>query len=935
MRPWLDWRTITTPNYRFHFPRELEPWTRAVAEHVESVDSAIASLVGYSPPRPVHVVVDDPFSISNGYALPFLDRPATVWWAVPADPRTDIGNYRSWGEMLAVHELTHIAHMTRPSRNPFQRYLWASLPANLGPITRKAPRWVFEGYATVIEGRITGSGRPHNVWRPAMLRQWAIEGRLPTYGQLSDWGDFNGGDFAYLGGSAFLEWLTRREGDSTLVHVWRRLTARRARTFDASFAGVYGDAPALLYGRHAAELTRDAMAAKAALERAGIVEGELVQRLSWATGDPAISPNGERIAITLRERERPGRVVVWQTAAEPEDTAEVRRRIEAMKKDPMDVPDRRFYPRTKKAMKTLFASNGRSFQQPRWFADNRRVLVTRWTVRADGTQKPDLYIWNTESGVVRRATRGAGLTNADPHPDGRDAVATQCRAGRCDVARVAFERGAVVTLLAGDAQRSYYRPRYSLDGTRFVASVSDGGRWRVVVANRDGSSARYVDAGDGANRYDAQWLKGSDTLVVVSERGGIPNLELVSISTSATRSLTRVTGAAVAPEVDPSDGSIWFLALHSRGIDVRRLTRESAPADSVVAIAADRFGFAGLQNAPGVDLPAKPVSPARSYGAGPRHQRWLPGGYASADGAGGFVTVFSGDIVGRLNAAATGAYGENGTWQGGSLRLAWRFPRPTLELGVHEFIHEPSLGRDPQPAADSLDASLLAGVLAAVAERQGEGWRLRARLGGATGTLAPRLGASYFRGLGFGELELQLLQSRGSRGALERLRIHTSQGHTRAPFQRTVGTFQFATTGRDAMPLELGLTLGKVTGNPHPFELFSIGGAKSPVGDSATLRQRYAMPMFPTGLAVGNSLLAWRVARPDVWTMFYEGAATATDTYSFTKWNRAVGLESRFAFGPMPVAFVPRVQARGGAAYTLDAPFRKKVRAFLEMTVEP
>src|SRR5207248_7510150 len=41
MRPWLDWRTIETQHYRFTFQRNLEPWARDVAEHVESVDSAL------------------------------------------------------------------------------------------------------------------------------------------------------------------------------------------------------------------------------------------------------------------------------------------------------------------------------------------------------------------------------------------------------------------------------------------------------------------------------------------------------------------------------------------------------------------------------------------------------------------------------------------------------------------------------------------------------------------------------------------------------------------------------------------------------------------------------------------------------------------------------------------------------------------------------
>src|SRR5439155_6328610 len=237
------------------------------------------------------------------------------------------------------------------------------------------------------------------------------------------------------------------------------------------------------------------------------------------------------------------------------------------KRDPQDVPDRRFYPRAKQAVKTLEASSGRSFQYPRWLPDNKRLLVTHWAMRPDGALRPDLYLWDVQTGDLKRLTHGAELLNADPHPAASEAVAMQCQRGRCDVARVDLDRGRSGTLLPGSPERSYYRPRYSLDGSQLAASVSERGRWRIVVANRDGSGVRYVDPDDGANRYDAEWLS-RDTLVVVSERGGIPNLELLSLADAHTRTLTRVTGAAVAPAVNRGDRSIWFLALHSRGHDV-------------------------------------------------------------------------------------------------------------------------------------------------------------------------------------------------------------------------------------------------------------------------------------------------------------------------------------------------------------------------------
>jgi hypothetical protein len=935
MRPWLDWRTVSTASYRFHFRPEFEPWTRDLAQRVESIDSALAAFIGYTAPKPVDVVVDDPYSIANGYAIPYVSKPATVWWTTPPDPRDDVGNFRTFGELLAVHELAHLAHMTRPSRNRLRR-LRDRLFVNLGPVTTKSPRWVYEGYATLVEGRLTGTGRPNNAHRPGLLRQWALEGRLPTYAQLNGTGDFHSGSFPYLGGSAFLEWLAARHGDSSLVHVWRRLTARRSRSFVAAFSGVFGEPPAVLYGRHVAELTANAVAVRSALETAGLREGTLIQRRTWSTGDPAIAPNGERVAITLADRGRPGRVVVWKTAPPPPDTTQARRRRAALRRDPEDVPDRQVYPPPLRAERTLAAWNGRAYLMPRWFADNRNVLLTRWTVRDDGSQSPALYAWDTERGTVRAVTEPVGVSQGDPHPNGKEAVAMQCRWGHCDMAHVDLDRGTMVTLLEGNHTTTYHRPRYSADGRRIAVGVSQGGRWRVLVTDQRGRNPRFVDPDDGANRYEPEWV--GDSLVVVSERGGIPNLELIDLTANAVRSLTRVTGAAYAPAVNTRDGSIWFLGLHARGLDVRRLDRRDAIADSIVPIAAERFGFAAPQGVrPGTAFGVSEVAAAESYGMGPRRSRLVPGGFGSADGLGVTLSVFSADVVGRLNATATGAYGVPGTWLGGAVRATWRRPRPALEFGALAFMQEPSRGADAQPGVDTLDASLFQGILALAGERRGEGWQLRARLGGGAGRLSPRHGGTHLRSLGFGETALSLSHSRGARTVGARLRVHVSAGSTEQAFQRSVASIELrgARVGLP-LPLQLGATAGRITGTPHPYERFVIGGASPPVGDSSLMSQRFDLPVYPTGIATGNAVFGWRAAIPSsLVTAFYEGASASDDVRHFTKWNRVAGLERNFSIGPLPAILVPRTVIRGGAGYTLDAPFRKRVRAFLVLRVEP
>ena len=932
MRPWTAWRTLETARYRIHFPSEYERWAVDAARRIESVDSAVSALVGYQRTRRIDVIVHDPFTRSNGYVIPLLDGTSTVWWATPPTPRNDIGNYRTWSEMLATHELTHVAHLTRPSRNTWQRMLWSSLPGSIGPIARKSPRWAIEGYATVIEGQVTGSGRPNGAWRPAILRQWAIEGRLPAYGSLNGTPTFQGGAFAYLSGSAYLEWLLKRQGDSTLVHVWRRMTAVTNRTFEQAFAGVFGESPAILYGRHVAELTGDAMRAKADLERAGMHQGDLVQRLNWETGDPAISPDGNRVALSLRERNKPSRLVVWNTTPDSAP-APARRRAAPRRRDSLDVPDQSFYPAPKREVRVLSAVNGSAFQHPRWFADNRRLLVTRWTARGDDTVGPDAYIWNTATGAVSRVTRNEGVLQADPSPDSREAVAMRCHEGHCDIVRLYFAIGSLTSLLEGSPTRSYYRPRYSPDGRRFVAAVSDSGRWSLIVADRDGRNQRRVEPGDGANRYDAQWTAGGDSLIVVSDRGGIPNLEYVSLD-GGVRSVTRLTGAAVAPEVNRVDNAIWFLSLHSRGFDVRRIPRGAPIADSTVTIDADRYAFAGVQRLPVPTLGLRPGRAPDYYGAGPSRVRWLPGAFGAADGFGASLTIFRGDIVGRLNTTLTGAFGEQGAWRGAAVRSVWRYPRPAIEVGVHAFEHRPSQGRDAVIGADSLDARGIQGVVSLSHTWRREGWRVGARVGAAGGPVSSWITQPQTRALGFVDLDLQLRQFGSTRGALERLRLQGTAGTMRAEFRRYLATLQLASIGT-GFPLDVSATLGRVYGSRHPFEEFALGGIPAATMDSSIMTQRWSVPLLPTGTDRGRALRAWRVAFPGRVTVYAEGASLGPNADTFATWHRAIGLETRLSTPAIPVAFAPSMQTRLGLGYSLDKPLDDKLRIYLMVRYEP
>src|SRR5207247_1027519 len=111
------WRTIHTAHFRFHYPEEYEQWTLRAASRIESVRDAVVREVGFAPKMVTDILVMNPIADANGATLPLLGHPRIVLFAEPPDPEIPIGEFGNWIDLLTTHELTHLVHLLRPSRN--------------------------------------------------------------------------------------------------------------------------------------------------------------------------------------------------------------------------------------------------------------------------------------------------------------------------------------------------------------------------------------------------------------------------------------------------------------------------------------------------------------------------------------------------------------------------------------------------------------------------------------------------------------------------------------------------------------------------------------------------------------------------------------------------------------------------------------------------
>ena len=778
--PAARWRTLATPHFRVHYPEPFAAWARRAAAWLEAVRARELAEIGYTPGEVVDVVVSDPQADANGEALPLRGWPRLVLWTTPPPPDSEIGYYRDWIEDLLVHEEAHLVHLLRPSRHPL---LGRLLP--VGPIAL-APRWVVEGYATLIEGRLTGAGRPNGDLRAAILRRWAQAGRLPAYGRLaSDSHAWRGMSMAYLLGSAYLEWLEQRAGPGSLRRLWARMTARAGRGFDEAFAGIWESSPESLYDRFRAEVTWRAMEAEKRVQAVGplsLREGPLWQSLSWTTGAPAVSPDGSQLALVRRSRDRPAELVIWPTA--PDREAEARwQKAQARQqaRDPQDVPAVRTRPLPRKPLHVWTAAGGGDPAMPRFMPGGRSLLLVRFMPDGEGFIHPDLYEWRPESGGMRRLTRQADLRDPDPSPDGRWAVAVRDRFGLSQLVTVDLADGEVRELTPPSLDRVYDRPRIAPDGLRVAYGVHAGGGWRLAVLElgpgRAAGRETEIAAPAGGTAASPAWSPDGRTLYGVVGRGGFIDLyafaagagEREAEPTAAPpRALTRTQGGAFAPAPTPDGKALFYLSLEPDGLDLRRLdltaprpplaevpmpsdlapavrpasgsappSLQSGPAAASSAPPADRAGGtdrAGSSPPPAgqPDLPSSPPPAAdRPYGAGRQELLPLIGGAAGNAGGTLELGLRTGDLIGRLDLLALAGIGSPGAARGGA--LAGSFRGWPIDVGLHVFdVRElPSRQAGPPPAAapatDTLDRERRGLAVAAEWRRQAAGQRLRLR----------------------------------------------------------------------------------------------------------------------------------------------------------------------------------------------------------------
>jgi Tol biopolymer transport system component len=581
-----NWQTFETENFRVHFTPEYRQWALSSAREMEVVRQLIKEQQGRVVAQKVDAYIVDPNNAANGFALPLSHRPYMALFATPAQSDSIIANSSGWLQLLVLHEYVHLVHLAQKSRSKWRNNLanWYDL---YDASQINGERWVSEGYATLLESKLTGRGRLFNNQVEAIIQQFARQGALPTYQQLSSDNDsFMSGSMAYLVGVRYLKWLEENYGIDTLDAVWTRWSAIEQRDFEEAFRGVFPDTAQNLYQRFVAEYTHKAMQHEAQLG-AQSNEGSrptLWLDLSGYVSDTSLSPQGDYIAIVESQRTDEGKTTklnIYKTSDNTKKAKEFGKRAKALlADDPQDIADTAPSVFTREVAYTLNQRNDRGIKNPRWL-DNDTLIYGASSLAKKNSFHQDVFSWHLPSNTVKQLTSSANIRRFDISKDGQYIIAERNRFGYSQLVTVSLAANSVGEVTAELTPQSlekvydFPRLRPTSDGSpsdsfAYVSS-SLNNKWQLTVRQLDGSQEQIVPMPENYQFLSfPEWSKDGQSLFFVAGVDSTTRLYQYDFSKKILSELTSGEQVITWPMVKDDD-TLLHLAINAQGPDVYQL----------------------------------------------------------------------------------------------------------------------------------------------------------------------------------------------------------------------------------------------------------------------------------------------------------------------------------------------------------------------------
>ncbi len=694
-----DWQTFETKNFRVHFTPEYRQWALSSAREMEVVRQLIKDQQGRVLTEKVDTFIIDPYNAANGFAVPLSHKPYMALFATPPQSDTVISNSTGWQQLLVLHEYVHLVHLAQKSRSNWRNNVanWYDI-FDLSQINGE--RWVSEGYATLLESRLTGRGRLFNNQIEAIIQKFSRQGAMPSYKELSVVNDsFMSGSMAYLVGVRYLKWLEDNYGVDILDAVWTRWSGVEQRDFEAAFKGVFPDTAKNLYQRFVAEYTFDAMKHEVKLSKNSNADNRsaLWLDLSDYISGPSLSPQSDYLAIVETQRTDDGKTTklnVYKTSENTKKAEEfAKENKDILDADPQDIVDKAPSVFKREVAYTLNQKNNSGINNPRWL-DKDTIIYGATTLASVNSRHQDLFSWHLPTNTVKQLTKSANIRRFDISNDGQYIIAERNRFGYSQLVKVSLSPSSIGQITDELTQKSlehvYDFPRLRptsngkpSDSFAYVSSTLNN-KWQLKVRQLNGEQETIIPLPENYQFLSfPEWSKDGEVLYFVAGLDSATRIYKYDFSTKDLSAITSGEQVVTWPMVQ-ADNKLLHLAINSEGSDVflldlakanKKLITDTTISSVMTVELADN-----LQLAEAAIIIDESIGVQSAYGIGPQQgtititesvysasSSMLEVGYKSGDVLSRFdwQVNFSQDVFSNIISGASGVV----RWQGWPVKL--------------------------------------------------------------------------------------------------------------------------------------------------------------------------------------------------------------------------------------------------------------------------
>ncbi|WDE00657.1 TolB family protein [Thalassomonas actiniarum] len=660
-------QTLTTRYGRIHYHRDYQAFAEEIARRFDAVYLDVGKLIGFNREEKLDLVIGDEIHRANGTALPMAAGSLLKLYTSAPRSEQGLGFYSDWLDLVLSHELAHKIHLAEPGRSwrsTLDPYLLEADAINAG----RYPRWVAEGYATVIETEFTGQGRIHSDYVKSLLQQWALEGQLPSYGELNGSKRYLGRTMMYYQGSAFLYWLQQEYGAEKLSHLWRRATAIKHRSFEQAFTGLFLDSPENLYKQFVAE--------QVYLARLALGEAQPSGQLWQDNGFKVLSsePSLDQKQILQLEQDKKGYISLSVFGLDENSKAREKfenNNRELLAKDPLDVADTRPRVFNPKALYRVKSNKKHQWRRARYL-DDQHALVLQYQRQDNHELGFELAKVNLKSGQVDKLSQGLRLQDYVLSTDKSSVLAVSHFAGFNQLLKISLKDGSWQEV--SEKRFNYPMDNLSLspDGSRLALMALyekqwhihlydlTKGQWQVVKLPLQGNYLSYL-RWQPSGLYFSYSGKNSHADSKNNKAQGI-NVYRLNLENNSWQQLTRgnhISTAAFALD----ENRLFYLATTSEGQDTYSQDISDMNQQTDKAFAHGMFSLLPVSNPLlSASLPGEKINQrageSEAYGPGPQVATLALGTYISDVDRGVELLARGGDPFARLRWQLAWSHGD-------------------------------------------------------------------------------------------------------------------------------------------------------------------------------------------------------------------------------------------------------------------------------------